>query len=162
MPTEWIVYACLGLGVSSALVAGVFQSFSDFVMRSLAAARPAGGAEVMQNINREVFRSVFLATMLGLAPMVLALAGYAVLTWQGIGSTFIIVGGLVYFTAVFLVTMFGNVPMNNHLDRLDPDTKEAAHYWSRYLKRWTQWNHVRTFGSAFAALSFLLASLTLA
>ncbi len=75
MPTDWIIYACLAAGVSSLLVAGVFQSFSDFIMRSLVAASPAGGIESMQMINRKVFRSWFLVMLLGLAPVSLAFAG---------------------------------------------------------------------------------------
>ena len=47
MPTDWIVYACLFLGLSSALVGGVFQAFSDFVMRGLMLAQPAGGIDSM-------------------------------------------------------------------------------------------------------------------
>ena len=50
----------LGAGFLMALLAGVFLSFSDFVMRSLAATQPAGGIEAMQQINRKVFRTLFI------------------------------------------------------------------------------------------------------
>ena len=52
MTTNWIVYACLGMALSSALVDDVFKSFSDFVMRGLLLAAAAGGIESMQHINR--------------------------------------------------------------------------------------------------------------
>ena len=39
-----------------ALLGGVFLAFSDFIMRSLAHTSGMGGVEVMQVINREVFR----------------------------------------------------------------------------------------------------------
>lgn len=61
---SWVVYTCLGLGLGAALVGGVFQSFSDFVMRGLMLAEPAGGMESMQQLNRTVFRS-FAACVAG-------------------------------------------------------------------------------------------------
>ena len=162
MTTNWIVYVCLAAGVSSALVAGVFQSFSDFVMRSLVAARPAAGVEAMQMINRKVFRSSFLVMLLGLAPASLAFAGYAYFTLSAPALQFIIAGAAIYVVFVFLVTMLGNVPMNKRLDRMDPSAEETAGYWKTYGVMWTRWNHVRTLGSFAAALCFLLAAIALA
>jgi uncharacterized membrane protein len=50
-----------------------------------------------------------------------------------------------------------NVPMNNFLDKLEPDDPRAADYWKYYLSTWTAWNHVRTAASAAASASFTLA-----
>ncbi len=52
-----------------AFIGGVFLAFSDFIMRSLAMTGGHGGIEAMQVINREVFRWVFMALFLGLAPV---------------------------------------------------------------------------------------------
>ena len=60
MITNLLVLACLSIALVSAVVGGVFLSFSDFIMRGLALARPAGGIEAMQQINRTVLRSIFL------------------------------------------------------------------------------------------------------
>ena len=162
MPGDWIVYACLAVGIISGLVAGVFQSFSDFVMRSLVAARPSGGIEAMQTINRKVYRSWFLVMMLGMAPLSVALAGYAHFYLSAPASRPIIAGTAIYMVFVFLVTMLANVPMNNRLDRMDPFAEESADYWKTYSVIWTWWNHVRTLGSLASALCFLLASIVLA
>ena len=48
---SWPVYACLGLGLLAALVGGVLQSFSDFVMKGLLQAQSAGGMESMQQLR---------------------------------------------------------------------------------------------------------------
>ncbi len=53
--------------IATALVAGAFLTFSDFTMRSLAAANSETGIEVMQWINRKVYGSSFLALLLGMA-----------------------------------------------------------------------------------------------
>ena len=52
--------------IATGLVAGVFLTFSDFVMRSLAASEAIAGAEAMQEINRKVYGSIFLTLFLGM------------------------------------------------------------------------------------------------
>jgi uncharacterized membrane protein len=157
--TNWVVYACLLLGLWSALVGGVFQSFSDFVMKGLLLAEPAGGMESMQQLNRTVFRSVFLGTFLTLVPLTVAFAGYALWRLEGPGRHFVLVAAVVYVLAVFAVTAAGNVPMNEHLDALAPTDPEAQAYWvDDYGVGWTRWNHVRTAGSVATAVCFLLAA----
>lgn len=155
---DWTIYTCLWLGFASAMVAGVFQSFSDFVMAGLARAKPVGGIETMQHINRTVFRSVFLSMFLSLVPLTAAFALYAALRLDGPGRPFIVAAGLVYFLTVFVVTMAGNVPMNQQLERMHYSSDEASAYWRVYSRNWTRWNHVRTIGAAATAALFLLAA----
>jgi len=162
MTLSLIAITCLALGLSSALVAGVFQSFSDFVMRGLIAAEPAGGIESMQMINRTVMQSVFIVMLLGLAPVALGLAIYAWFNLSGPALIWIIAGTVIYVASVFLVTILGNVPMNNRLANMAYARPETANYWRIYGKVWTQWNHVRTLGSVAAAICFLAAGVTLA
>ncbi len=161
MTTSWIVNACVALGLSTALVAGVFLAFSDFVMRGLVSAEPAGGIESMQQLNRTVFRSVFLTTFLALVPATLAMAGYAWFQLSGPAQTLIIAGAVIYLLAVFVVTVVGNVPMNQRLDVMTHTSAEARRYWVVYGRVWTRWNHVRTVGSALAAACFLWAAVSL-
>ncbi|MEO0616207.1 MAG: anthrone oxygenase family protein [Pseudomonadota bacterium] len=153
----WALYGCLGLGFASALVAGVFQSFSDFVMAGLARARPAGGIESMQQLNQTVLRSVFLTTFLFLVPLTTAFAVYSFVALTGPARLLIIAAAALYVTSVFLVTMFGNVPMNNRLAALAHDSDAAREYWQRYTTNWTRWNHIRTLGAAATAALYLLA-----
>lgn len=160
--SNWVVYACLGSGLCSALVAGVFQSFSDFVMRGLVLAEPAGGMESMQQLNRTVFRSVFLATFLVLVPVTAAFAGYAWFRLDGPARALILVAAGVYAVTVFGVTMLGNVPMNERLDNLSHVSSEGHAYWSTYGRVWTRYNHVRTLGSAATSICFLLAAVRIA
>ncbi len=155
---KWIVFVCLGVGLASALVGGVFQSFSDFVMRGLILAEPAGGIESMQQLNRTVYRSVFLTTFLALVPITLALSVYAGLRLDGAARALIIAGTAVYLITVFGVTVVGNVPMNERLDAMAHTSAEAAAYWITYGEVWTRWNHARTLGSVATAVCFLLAA----
>jgi uncharacterized membrane protein len=56
------------------------------------------------------------------------------------------------------VTMVFNVPMNNKLEALLPQSEEAARLWSStYLVDWVRWNHVRTLSSLGALGCFVMA-----
>lgn len=158
MTVDWTAYACLMLGLSAALVAGVFQTFSDFVMGGLMRAKPASGIDAMQQLNRTVFRSVFLATFLALVPATISFAFYAWFTLDGLAARLILAAALVYIPLVFLVTIFGNVPMNERLDKMDSESEAAAAYWLIYGRAWTSWNTLRMIGSIVTAGCYLLAA----
>lgn len=161
MPTQGLVYACLAVGLAAALVGGVFQSFSDFVMRGLVLAAPAGGMESMQHINRTVFRSVFLASFLALVPVTIGFAIYAGLRLEGPARSLLLAAAVVYVLSVFVVTVGGNVPMNERLDGLEHTAAEGHRYWAHYGRVWTWWNHVRTVGSVVTAVCYLLAAVSI-
>lgn len=158
MTTYWAIFICLTLGLSSALVAGVFQAFSEFVMKALIATEPVGGIEAMQLINAKVYKTTFLGMLLGLMPLTLGFTIHSYFNIDGAAKFWIICGTLIYFIFVFMVTMFGNVPMNNKLAKMDPATPQAKEYWRHYGLVWTRWNHVRTIGSLLTAIFFLIAS----
>jgi len=162
MFADWLLYACVIAALASGLVAGVFLTFSDFVMRSLIAAHPEGGIEAMQNINRKVYRSVFLVLFMATAPMSVALAVYASVALTGATAVWIVAGAATYVISVFLVTILCNVPMNRRLDQMDHAAAETAGYWRVYGSVWTRWNHVRTAGSLATSVCFLIAGVTLA
>jgi uncharacterized membrane protein len=162
MSLQILIYLCLFLGLSSALLAGVFQSFSDFVMQGLLRADPRGGIECMQHLNRTVFRSVFIVTFMALVPISLAFAAYAWLKLEGMPSRLIIAAAIVYVPFVFAVTAAGNVPMNQKLDAMDHTSDEAAEYWAIYGRVWTRWNTIRTVGSIVTAGCYLFAAIHLA
>ena len=146
-----------------ALVAGVFLAFSDFVMRSLALTSGKGGIEAMQVINREVFRWVFMALFLDLAPLSLLIAVYgAVIIGQGPG-TMMMLAGMMYFIGCFGVTVCLNVPMNQALARMELSSDTTHDYWLQtYVPRWTYWNSVRTIASAASAALLLYALMWMA
>ena len=148
-------------GFAAALVAGVFLSFSDFVMRGLGRAEGDAGMLAMQQINVTVMRSLFLTSFFLLVPGLAAAAwaasaqGSAIFHW-------VLGAGIVYVVGVVLVTVLGNVPMNNRLDQLisEGEREKAAEYWQLYLVRWTRWNHIRTAGCAATAALLLVAAVS--
>lgn len=144
------VMAALGAG----LIAGTFFAFSTFVMKALARLAPAQGIAAMQSINIVVLNPLFLGIFMGTAILSLALLGLAVWFWMR-DSLWLIVGGLFYLLGCFLVTVAGNVPLNDRLAPLPPDSPEAARFWQSYLDRWVLLNHLRTVGALASCAAFL-------
>ncbi|MEM6413507.1 MAG: anthrone oxygenase family protein [Pseudomonadota bacterium] len=161
MSYHWTVYASLFIGINAALAGGVFQSFSDFVMRGLMQGSPASGIQSMQGINRTVLRSLFLNSFFLLVPATLAMTYIALTQLDGTAQKFIVFGTVAYIGLVFIVTVIGNVPMNERLAKLAASSIEATDYWQTYGRDWTRLNHIRTIGSVVTAISYLFAMLTL-
>ena len=93
--------------------------------------------------------------------MSIAIGVYAASALEGNARLALIAAPIVYVPTVFLMTIFGNVPMNNRLDGLDYRSVEAAAYWREYGVRWTRLNHARTFGSVLTAGLYLIAAIGL-
>ena len=153
------IAALVAAGLGAGLIAGVFLSFSDFVMRSLSDAAPIAGIEAMQLINRRVYRSVFMVLLMGLGPLSVILAFIGLAYPQAI---WVWAGALVYLIGVMAVTARRNVPMNQRLDRMNRHYDTAVAYWGTYMDVWTRWNHIRTGAAGLAALLFIIAALQMA
>jgi uncharacterized membrane protein len=144
--------------IAYAMVGGVFLAFSDFIMRALSLTSGQGGVEAMQTINREVFRWVFMALFLGLAPVSLLIAAYGAFVIGHGAGVLMMLAGLMYFLGCFGVTVVCNVPMNNALAGMETSATETRVYWTRtYLPRWTFWNTVRTIACGLSAAMLLFA-----
>lgn len=145
--------AALGCG----LIGGVFFAFSSFVMKALARRPAAQGIAAMQSINVVVLNPWFLGVFLGTALACAALAIGALLTWDRPGAVFRLAGGVAYLAGTFGVTMACNVPRNNALASVDPESAAGAYFWANYRRSWTAWNHVRTLAAIVATALFFAA-----
>jgi uncharacterized membrane protein len=138
------------------LVAGIFFAFSTFVMKALARLQPAQGIAAMQSINITVINPWFMTVFLGTAVVCLLLSIVS-LKGQQPGITYQIVGSLLYLVGTVGVTMVCNVPLNDALAVVKPDSTDGAILWAKYLTEWTVWNHVRTIAALAAAALFAIA-----
>jgi len=143
--------------VGCGLMAGVFFIFSNTVMSALAQLQPPQGIAAMQSINRTILNPLFFVAFLGTAATSILLAISLLWRWQQPGAVYILAGSLLYLVGAILVTIVFNVPMNEALETVEPESVEAANLWTRYLTNWTAWNHVRTVASFLGAVSFILA-----
>jgi uncharacterized membrane protein len=147
------LFAALGCG----LIAGVFFTFSTFVMKALGRLSPAHGIAAMQSINVVVINPWFMTAFFGTAVACVVLAAAALMRWHEPGAAWLLAGGVLYPLGTIVVTMACNVPLNNALAAAAPDGAGSADLWSRYLVDWTAWNHVRTAAALAASASFIFA-----
>lgn len=147
------LFTALGCG----LVAGVFFAFSNFVMSALARLQPREGVAAMQSINITVINPLFMVALFGTALACLFLAVSSLLKWQQPGSIYLLVGSLLYFVGTAVVTIVFNVPLNDALAVIKPDSAEGANLWAKYLTDWTLWNHVRTVTALVASALLTIA-----
>lgn len=136
--------------ISCGLVAGLYFAFSTFIIRALARIAQAHGVSAMNSINSTILRSLFMPLFFGTTAASAALVIIGFLRKSEPGATAMLVGGLMYIAGMFLCTVFLNVPLNDALAAVDPESGGAAQVWARYLKEWTMWNHVRTITAAAA------------
>lgn len=139
------------------LVAGLFYSYSCSVNPGLAALPDKEYLMAMQSINEAIQNPWFFAGFMGTL-ILLPLS-----CWQsyGSGTSFYIMIAvcLIYYIAVFGVTVFGNVPLNNQLAAFTLDAASSEEFTdmrSKFEKAWNNFNLIRTVGSLLAfALSIL-------
>jgi uncharacterized membrane protein len=139
--------------VGSGVIGGVLYAFSVMVMRSLAQLPAQHGIAAMQAINAAALRPAFLWVFTGTAALCAAVVVGSLLDWDD-ASPYVLVGGLLYLIGSFGLTVGYHVPRNEALDRVEPSSPDAASHWSRYVRDWTAWNHVR--GAAAVAAAALL------
>ncbi len=142
--------------LGSALVGGIFFAFSSFIMKALAGMPSAEGIGAMQSINVVVLNPSFLGVFMGTAVLSLVAGGLALAGWGRPSASFFLGGAIFYLVGTFLVTMLGNVPLNDQLAAVSATDPGAREVWEHFLGRWTMWNHVRTAAAMAAALLYSL------
>ena len=146
-------FCALGCG----LMAGVYFTFSTFAMRAFAKIDTPSGILAMQSINQVIQTSLFLPLFFATSLASLIAIGVSVVADEAPGTAWAAMGGAVYFIGMFLCTILFNVPLNNRLDAVDPESDEGAEMWALYLSTWTPWNHVRTVACTIAMALFIVA-----
>jgi uncharacterized membrane protein len=147
------ILAALG----TALLAGNFFAFSAFLMKALSRLSAERGIIAMQAITAAIQSPIFLAVFFGTAALCAVLSGAALLHWGEPGSCYLLAGTLFFLMGAFPVTMMCNVPLNNQLAAITPDSKDGRDTWKRFQSSWTRWNHVRTVTALAACASFIMA-----
>ena len=148
----------LATAVGSGLVGGVFFAFSNFVMKALGRLRPSEGAAAMQAINITVINPLFMTALFGTGLTSLVLLVWGLVELGEPYAGWLIAAGAIYFVGEVLLTGGYNVPRNNALARVDPESEEGARVWLTYLVGWTRANHVRTV-AGLAACALLAVAL---
>jgi uncharacterized membrane protein len=145
--------------LGSGLVGGVFLAFSGFVMKALGRLRPAHGIAAMQSINVVAVTPPLMIPLFGTALACIPLVVSSLFAWREPVAMLRLVGGGCYLVGAVLVTLVRNVPMNDALATVDPDSTDGAAQWARYVPGWSAWNTVRMVAAIVAATVLSLAAI---
>jgi uncharacterized membrane protein len=162
MNTSPVVILTALAALASAAAGGMMYAFSTFVMRGLDRTGPVDAITAMRGINTAANGSpAFLLGYFGATILAVAVVVTAVVRLTQPGSWWLLAGAVHGILGAF-DTMAFNVPLNNHLDAVNPDglsLTDAAREWRAYFSVWTAWNHVRTATSLIGA-ALMLVGLT--
>lgn len=156
---QTIAIVAIAAVLGSAVVGGIFFAFSSFVMKALAGVPASEGIAAMQSINVVVINPSFLGAFMGTAALSLGLGSFALVSRSHPSALYFLVGAFFYLGGTVLVTMLGNVPLNDQLAAAGASDPAAVGLWEHYLDRWVMWNHVRTAAAIIAGLLFLVGLL---
>jgi uncharacterized membrane protein len=152
--------ALLIAAFTTALIAGLFYSYSCSVNAGLGKLPDAGYLAAMQSINREILNPLFFMSFMG------TLIFLPVGTWlqysNPVSTRFylMLAATLVYAIGTFGVTILGNVPLNNALDgfQLQSSSPDLLHQQRElFEKPWNRLHSIRTIANAIALILVLLA-----
>lgn len=150
-----LVAATIAMG----LLAGLFYGFAVGVMPALGRADGRTVVDAMQQINVAILNPWFFLSFLG-APVLTVIAaalhlradGRAVLPW--------VLAALVLYGVGFVITVAGNIPLNDALATAGPPARIAdlSQVREHFEPAWARWNIARTVAStgAFACLVWAL------
>jgi uncharacterized membrane protein len=143
------------------LIAGLFYSYDCSVIKGLGNLSDAEYLSAFQSINRAILNPYFFISFMG-SLLVLPIAAWLNYKEGGTTSCYLLIAAtFVYVIGTFGVTILGNVPLNNFVDRFDITTSSPADIKALRQKFETSWNmlnHIRTYANI---LSFLLTILSL-
>lgn len=138
------------------LMAGLFFSFSCSVMPALKRVPDKEFIAAMQSINRAIQNPVFFIVFFG---CLLLLPACAYLNYNSPATPVFrlaLAATIIYFIGAFGVTVFGNIPLNNTLDKFKMDGASAEMITQQRAAFEARWNGLNTVRTVASILSFVL------
>ena len=140
MMTMSLTIAAIGAG----LMAGVYFSFSGFIMRAFDQLGAAQATDAMIAINNVILHSWFMILFFGTTLLYAMLSVYALIDASLAGRWLLLATGLIYVFGMFFCTVFCNVPLNDRLAEARNNNSMNSDIWTLYFRQWTRWNHLRS------------------
>ena len=147
--------------ILNSMAAGIIFIFSNTIMPSLATLDTDVGINIMNKINIVIVNPAFAIAFFG----GLISAYPARVMWKNPDDFskparyYAVATTLVFFFGEVMVTITQNVPRNNALLAVDPESDDGASYWEiQFLKGWVAWNTAR---GIFAFISAVFGGLCL-
>jgi uncharacterized membrane protein len=142
--------------VGTALMGGLFFAFGTAVMSALQRMPAGQGATAMNLINVRIQNPLFLLIFMGTALVCVAL-GIVALVKDSPGKWWLVAGAALYLIGVIVLSFAVNIPLNDQLAAIDPNSTAGAAEWTKYLANWNPANNVRALACALGVIAFGLA-----
>ena len=142
---------------TTALIAGLFYTYTCSVNPGLTRLPDSGYLAAMQSINKAILNPLFFASFLGTL-LLLPLSTY--LHYRQPGFSILLIATLVYVIGVIGVTAFGNIPLNDALAGFNlksASIEEIARQRTKFEKPWNKLNTIRTVVSLISLILVLIA-----
>jgi len=142
------------------LMAGLFYAWSISVTPGLAHIGDQNYLAAFQSMNRAILNPVFFIVFMGLVILLPLLSYLNYNTASQPQFMYILISTVLYLGGCMLVTMFGNVPMNNTLEVLQIDTmtpEQMAAFRLGFESKWNQLNMIRTMSCSMSSLFLIMA-----
>lgn len=150
-----------GATVTTGLIAGLFYAFSCAINLGLASQPDAGYVATMQAINRRIQNPLFFATFFGAACLLLLAFVLYLPRRRSARFPLLALACALYLGGGILLTVVGNVPLNERLDTVAADAAPATLTQARaaYEGPWNAWHTARTAASVLAFIALVAACL---
>ena len=142
--------------VCTALIAGLFYSYSCSVVPALKLLTDSEYIASMQSINKAIQNPVFFISFFGTLLLLPISAYMNYVQHPPLRFWLLLTAAILYLIAVFGVTVFGNIPLNNALEKFNliNATKDSISLQRAMFEgRWNSLNMIRTI---FSILSLIL------
>ncbi len=142
--------------MSTGLMAGIFFTWTNAVTPGIGKLKDIEYLSALQSMNRVILNPVFY--LIFICP-ILTLPLTTILNYNSQSSLvfiLLLVATTLYLTGAFVITIIGNIPLNNLLhknDLVDFSLKNALNLRNRIEEKWNNYNLVRTISSF---ISFIL------
>jgi uncharacterized membrane protein len=147
---------------ATALIAGLFYAYSCSVNIALSKLPDEGYIAAMQSINREIQNPLFFVSFMG------TLLLLPICTWMqyragGSPVFFLLLGATaIYIIGAFGVTMAGNVPLNEALDKFNFQAATAEEITRQRVQFEIPWNRLHSIRTVCSFVSLVLILIALA
>ncbi|WP_103072560.1 anthrone oxygenase family protein [Aquimarina sediminis] len=142
------------------LLAGVFFTWANAVTTGIGRLNDTNYLRAFQEMNRTILNPLFYIIFAG--PLVLSFIAAFFYRDRPIVLWILIAVIAIYFIGVFLITISGNIPLNEMLDKTnleDFDLNNAKNLRDKFEAKWNSLHLIRTIASLTSFLLLILACL---
>lgn len=143
------------------LLAGVFFTWTNAITPGIGRLTDSSYLQAFQYMNRTIINPLFYIVII--SPILLSpLTAYLYKNSNSFVLRLLVGASVLYFLGVFIVTLFGNIPLNQMLDNLhlsNITVEEAKIFRYKYEDRWNNLHLIRTIASIMSFLLLIIACL---